>query len=155
MKNLKTGLAAGITILTVIAGSVTSFAETVSNITKDSSSIEISNGLAEIISQKKTEFKDEHSNSTLVSTQVNVNTQKINSDNGKILLETEQKTSYDNVTVPAIIDIKATVNAPIISGDEDSSDLEIKDTKETNLNNTNAKYVKLYEFNYNKPYYLK
>lgn len=149
-RKIKSILAVGIMVLTV-TNAFTVFAAGVRETSKDSSVISISEGLTEFISQKKAEYKDEHTKGALTSVQVGKNTQVILANGGNIKIEDVKKTLYKNSSAMAIIDVKAGINAPIIIG---SADVEIESNSSTNFENTQAKYVKVYEFNYNHPFYV-
>jgi len=142
--------------ITAIAtsGTTSAFAKniTVSDTSKDSSVISISNGTAEIISEKRAEFENEHVDGALVSKQVTINTQKVSSDDGTLKIKDKKETSYKGTSSKAIADIKVSVNAPIVYGD---ANVEIEKGSKTNLDNVNTDYAIIYEYEYNHPFYVK
>ena len=87
----------------------------------------------------------------MTSVQIGKNTQVILANGGNIKIEDVKKTLYKNSSAVAIIDVKAGINAPIIIG---NADMEIESNSSTNFENTQAKYVKVYELNYNHPFYV-
>jgi len=103
-------------IVTAILSRTTSvFVEnvSVSDIYKNLSSISISNGTAEFIFQREAEFEDEHINEVLVSKQVDINTQKISSDNGTLKIKNGKEISYKGLS-KAIVDIKLDIKTLLL-----------------------------------------
>ena len=151
MRRIKAIAVTGIAVFTISVSAASAFAAGIRDISKDLSDFSMSEGLTEFILQKKAEFEDEHNDKSLTSVQINKNTQKILADGGSIKIEDIKKTLYKDSSAIAIIDVKAGINAPIIIG---NADVEIENNNSTVFENTQAKYVKVYEFNYNHPFYV-
>jgi hypothetical protein len=139
-------------IFAVVLGTSMALASVSGAYAKDTESTDIKSAVSTQLSTKRADYIEMHGGSVKISddstvkyenekagsittTRTRVNKQEISGE-GEVVISSKDKTVYDNVKAPVILDVSVDINTPIVHGD--STDVTFEHESETDMKDVQA-----------------